>query len=278
LRELDGLAARSIVGTEVLGPQGRVEVSSMATQVAIPSLLAGQLRKESAFERPHLFSMARARGWNVAVGGWYIPYCRSFAQDLVHCYWDQMYTQATEEGRSFTDSLTMQERSLFETSLYSVFGQSVTGEKHAAEYQALLKFALKEEADDDAGLVYLHFNIPHAPYFYDAQTGDFDSQGSSLENYGDALMLVDKTIGQLVEHLDNKTVLILSADHPLRIAEQFTGVSDPRVPFVVHWPGQMQGFREDHEFSSIITSPLILDVLDGRVKNPQETLEILEAK
>ncbi len=56
-------------------------------------------------------------------------------------------------------------------------------------------------------------------------------------------MLVDKTIGQLVEQVDNKTVLILSADDPLRITELFTGVSDPRVPFVAHL--RARGFRED---------------------------------
>jgi hypothetical protein len=72
-------------------------------------------------------------------------------------------------------------------------------------------------------------------------------------------MLVDKTIGQLVEYVDNKTVLTMSADHPLRIAElsaRAVGRALARAVF--------QG-------------RFTLDVLDGRVRNPQETLEVLEA-
>jgi membrane-anchored protein YejM (alkaline phosphatase superfamily) len=215
---------------------------------------------------------------NVAIGGWYIPYCRFFAQDAFRCYWDQMYKQSAEAAPSFADAVRFQNRSLFETSMFSLFGQSVTAERHAAEYRSILDFALAEEADPDAGLIYIHFNIPHAPYFYDAKSGRFDAPGRGLAAYADALMLVDRTVEQLEGRLDSKTVLILSADHPLRVADQVDGVTDQHVPFIVHWPGQTKGLREDEEFSSLRTAPLILEILEGRVRTPEDAAQVLKSR
>lgn len=276
LPALDALVARSLVGGRVLGPQGRVAVGEMATQVAIPSLLAGEPRKADQLDRPNLFASAHERGWNVAIGGWYMPYCRAFAADSFRCYWDQMYLQSTTHGATLGEAIRIENRSLFETSMYSLFGQSLTSERHRDEYRKILEFAVEVERDASAGLVFLHFNVPHAPQFYDAATRRFDAPGRAIGvAYSDALRLVDQTVGTLVEHLDSKTVLILSADHPLRIAEQVDGISDPHVPFLIHWPGQRVGFREDREFSSIRTTPLILAILDGKVRSPEEAARFL---
>ena len=271
LPALDALVARSLVGTRVLGPQGRMPVGGMATQVAIPSLLAGEVRGADRFARPNLFALAHDRGWNVAVGGWYIPYCRTFASDVFRCYWDQMYTQANTYGESVTEAVGIQSRSLFETSMFSLLGQSLSSKRHAAEYRALLDFALGEASDAKAGLVFLHFNIPHAPYFYDAGSNRYNATGRTVATaYGDALMLVDQTVAKLEARLDSKTVLILSADHPLRVAEQVDGASDPHVPFLLHWPGQTRPLREPREFSSLRTAALILEILDGKVRTIEE--------
>ena len=177
-----------------------------------PRCWLGELRHADAFEQPNLFSRAHPRGWNIAIGGWYIPYCRLFAQYAFRCYWDQMYKQSAEGAPSFCGwSVRIQDRSLFETSMFSVFGQSVTAERHAAEYRSILDFALTEEVDPVAGLIYIHFNVPHVPYFYDAKSGRFDAPGRGVAAYRDALMLVDRTLEQLEKRLDSKTVLILSA-------------------------------------------------------------------
>jgi hypothetical protein len=273
---LDELASRSYMGTRVLAPQGRIPVTSMATQAAIPTLLAGALRGADSFAGPNVFSKAHARGWNVAIGGWYIPYCRLFAKETSRCYWDQMYRQSTEEAASFSGNVKLQNRSLFETQMFSLFGQSETSELHAAEYGAILEFAQKAESDPNNGLVYLHFNIPHAPYFYDAQSQRLDAAGRGMvAAYGDALMLVDRTVAKLEERLDPHTILILSADHPLRNAAQIDGVSDPRVPFLIHFPGQAQPVRDDMEFSAIKTASLVLGMLDGDVRTPEDADRLL---
>jgi len=277
LAALDQLAARSFIGTDVLGPESHTPVRQMATQVAIPSLLAGELRTANDLAAPNLISKVHARGWNVAIGGWYIPYCRLFAKDVFRCYWDQLYTQSTDQGASFGEALAIQNRSLFETALFSVFGQSLTSKRHASEYQAIRDFAGETMSDPSASLVFLHFNTPHAPYFYDAKSDRFDAPGRGISAYSDGLLLVDRTVAKLVGHLDTNTVLILSADHPLRNADLLDGATDPRVPFIVHFPGQRNSVREDHEFSSIVTASLILDILDGKVHTAEDLLEWLRS-
>jgi phosphopentomutase len=106
--------------------------------------------------------------------------------------------------------------------------------------------------------------VPHAPYFFNAAT------------YGDALKLVDKTIGSLAAHLDERTVLILSADHPLRLSGQVDGKTDPHVPFVLHWPGQTQQLRDESQFSSLATAPLIIEILEGRVNSAEDAMRYLD--
>ena len=276
LPALDELAARSLVGSRVLGPQGRLPVAQMATEVAIPSLLAGEVRKANDFAAPNLFSKVHSRGWNVAIGGWYIPYCRLFAAEAFRCYWDQMYTQSTAHGASLGEALTVQERSLFETSMFSVFGQSFTSERHAAEYRAIRDFALDVASDSSADLVFLHFNTPHAPYFYNAKANRFDASGRGISGYGDALVLVDRTVAELMKHLDSNTALLLSADHPLRIGDQVDGITDPHVPFIVHFPGQTNELRDEQEFSSLGTAPLIVEILSGTVRTAEEAAAFLD--
>jgi len=162
--------------------------------------------------------------------------------------------------------------------MFSVFGQPVTSKSHAAEFRALRDFALDAVSDPAASLVFLHFNAPHAPYFFDAKSGRFDAAGRGINGYPDALELVDQTVAQLVERLDSNSVLILSADHPLRNADQLDGATDPHVPFIVHFPGQTKPLREEQEFSSIRTAPLILQILDGKVRTPEDADEFLEAE
>jgi phosphopentomutase len=123
--------------------------------------------------------------------------------------------------------------------------------------------------------VFLHFNTPHAPYFYDAKADRFDASGRGISGYSDALELVDRTVAQLIKHLDSNTVLLLSADHPLRIADQVDGITDPHVPFIVHFPGQTDALRDEQEFSSLRTAPLILEILNGSVRTPQKAAEFL---
>lgn len=118
---IDNLGARSFTGSRALAVQaGRTPVGGMSTFISIPSLLYGRfiagavaedartMRIEFAPRGPGVFSAGdstvfgdgdsvfarvRARGWNAALAGWYLPFCRALGGQVTDCYWDTRYLQ-----------------------------------------------------------------------------------------------------------------------------------------------------------------------------------------
>ncbi len=148
-------------------------------------------------------------------------------------------------------------------------------ERHSAEYEALMAAARRYAADPSIGLAFIHFNIPHTPYFYSPNGGRSRRSGYSAALYDDALELVDRSVGDILATLngaglDSKTAIILSSDHPARFPTRIDGGRDPHVPFIVHLPGQAKGVVSTQEFSTIRTADLALAIADGEVKSPSD--------
>lgn len=285
LPAVNRLASMSFVGKRALAVEAGRPVRSMSTGISMPSLLyakrvvAEQIvdtaRMDLVFadgsrarfgEAPNYFSLARARGWNTAVGGWYLPYCRSFGAQVSSCYWDQMYDRADAAGPGFTEASWQETKLLAESSLFGPFGQRMTAFRHANEYKALADFALRTAADAGIGCALVHFNIPHGPYFYNAANGH--------TGYDATLPLLDRTVAEVLEALARsglagKTALILSADHPARFPTRIDGGEDVHVPFIVHLPGEQTGMTFDAEFSALATVPLALAIAAGEVATPE---------
>jgi hypothetical protein len=286
LPAIDRLAAVSFVATRALAPEaGGKPVRSMYTVVSMPSLLyakrvvseqivdAERLDLEFADgsrarfgEPPNFFSLAHSRGWNTGLGGWYLPYCRSFGSQVSSCYWDQLYDGSNAAGPGFAEAAWQETRLLAENSLFAPFGQRLTTIRHANEYRALADFARRTAADPDIGLALVHFNIPHVPYFY--------SNANGATSYDATLPLVDRTVAEVSMALaqsgqDGRTALILSADHPARFPTRVDGGQDPHVPFIVHLPGEKTGMAFDGEFSALSTAPLALALATGEVATPE---------
>lgn len=264
LPALDQLAAHSLVLSNAIAADGKIPVERMSTATAVPALLgtSRDLREPSLFHRLRL-----NEGANIGIAGWYLPYCRAFASDVVDCYWDQIYRQATAVEAPVARIAVWQLRSLFETGAYSLFGRSISAERHAAEYQAILHRARRMVADRALDLVFLHFNIPHAPFVYDAKTGSFAGRRQGfVSGYADALVLVDRTVADLLPRLEpQRTVLILSSDHPMRSSVRLDGKADSRVPLLVHFPGQTDGAVCEREISARVAGPLVQNIIGGRV-------------
>jgi hypothetical protein len=283
---LDNLADHSFTATHALAPEaGRVPVPQMATSDALPFLLYGKPVVSSSSEDDgttrlffadgstifgggeSIFAQVRALGWNSAVAGWYLPYCRDFGAQLTDCYWDVRYDQRFSASQSVPGAAWDETRMLFETSMVSAFGPSLVLVRHAAEYQTLLAAAERYAADPSIGLAFVHFNIPHSPYFYNQKVGRFGHYGYSIDRYNDSLQRVDQTIGEILSSLktaglDSKTAIILSSDHPERNLTE-----DPHVPFIVHLPGETEGVFAPQEFSTVMTADLALAIARGNVKS-----------
>jgi hypothetical protein len=293
---LDILADRSFVASRALAGEAGMPVSGMATAIAIPSLLYGKRALGSAdadpgtrsilfagSEEPTAFgsgdsilARVRSEGWNLAIAGWYLPYCRVFAAQATDCYWDERYDQASSASPRPLEAAVDETRMLFETEMYSPFGRSLVDARHFAEYQALLAAARRYAADPSIGVAFIHFNIPHAPYFYNPEIGRFGRRGYPDDLYADALRWVDRSVGDILSalrrsDLDSKTAIIISSDHPARLIQTL----DPHVPFIVHLPGETAGMPSSLEFSALGTANLVMAIARGDVRSPAEIEKFL---
>lgn len=291
---LDSLAARSFTATHAVAVQSGIPVPEMATTDAIPSMLYGvplarsgiadassrfivfDGGKSTVFGAGNsLFARVHSQGWNVAAAGWYLPYCRVFGSQLSDCYWDVMYEQRSSPSPTFPQAAIDETRMLFETQMLSVFGPSLVNLRHQAEYEALLAAAERYAADPSIGLAFVHFNVPHVPYFYDPKVGRLGHYGYSEALYNRALEWVDSSVGEILSTLhrsglDSKTAIILTSDHPLRNA-----TPDPYVPFIVHLPNETAGMTFTQEFSTLRTVDLALGITSGGVKSVSDVMAAL---
>jgi hypothetical protein len=281
------LEGSSFAASRALAAQAGVPVPDMATTAAIPSLLYGLKVKAEKIENPwtqHLlfenetqavlggsesiFARFRKLGWNAAVAGWYLPYCRVFAAQLTGCYWDVRYDAATSGGPGFFEAAANATRMLFETSGHSLFGQPLVLERHLAEYQTLIAAGKREAADPSLGLAYVHFNVPHPPLF--------DGNGGPGDPYLRELAWVDGAVRELLEALrqsglESKTALILTSDHPARLVPR----TDPHVPLMVHFPGEERPMVLDEEITVLRTGSLALAIARGDVRGPEDAARFL---
>jgi len=168
---------------------------------------------------------------------------------------------------------------LFETSAFSPFGPALVDVRHFEEYQALMTAGRRYAADPSIGLAFIHLNVPHTPYFYDPKIGPSFRYGNAGALYSEALGWVDRSVGDILSAvkaagLDSKTAVIISSDHPFRYSVN----QDPSVPFIVHLPGNEAGVEYAPEFSTVVTSDLVLAIAGGDVKSPADVADFMRSK
>lgn len=281
LPALDRLQGESFYAANALPPADR-------TIVSMPSLIEGRAVRSSTpidsntmlleykdggkqrfGDEPNLFSEVRRAGMNAAVYGWYLPYCRVFAQYLSDCWWQEIDAVWNSGGTTFTTALLTQPRALFETPIFSPFGQSLTVKKHRHTYEELMQRSERIAMNPKVQFTLLHFSIPHPSYFYDRRSGEM-TRANSPAGYPDSLALVDKTFATLRDDMEragtwNSTTIVLSSDHFYRTSPLINGVRDRRVPFLVHFPGQSAGLSYTTAFNTLLTHDLILSLLHSEV-------------
>jgi arylsulfatase A-like enzyme len=151
----------------------------------------------------------------------------------------------------------------------------------ARSCQEFLEKAKAEASNPAMGFVFLHAPIPHAPHAYDRHTGKFDGKNNPLGGYPDSLALMDRALSEIRQEMEKsgqweRTALIASSDHPYRTSEAFDGKSDPRIPFLLKFPGETKAVTYTGQFNTIVTADLVLSILRGQVSNVAEALAWLE--
>jgi hypothetical protein len=234
-------------------------------------------------EQPNVFQKARQSGFNTAVVGWFHPYCRVINSGLVACDWWQMAMQYNSMGETIGELMPNQARSLFETTLFSAFGQSLSTQQHVRTYHQMLARARQAVVDRNLGLTLIHLPVPHAPHAYDRSTGQFTRRNSPIEAYVDSLALVDRTVADLRRTMEQAgmwdgTTVLISSDHGYRGAEVLDGKKDSRIPFILKLAGQKQGRDYSPEFNTIVTSDLLLSILRGELQTPEAVSSWLDGR
>jgi len=283
LPEVDRLRQETLFASNAYPP-------GPATPISIPGYVTGKLVKDVAYGGPRtlilrfrntqpmvpldpnstVFHKVRAMGLNAAVVGWFHPYCRLFQDDLVSCDWWELAMQHNSMGRTFTDAFWGEPRSLFETTLLSPFGQSLSLKHHAATHDVILSEAKQIADNPQYEFTYVHLPTPHAPFPYNRRTGRFDLANTVVKGYIDSLALLDRTLGELRQsmesaHLWDDTTVLITTDHSYRQAGELHGKFDPRIPFLLKLAGQHQGLAYDRPFNAILDQELLLAVLNNQV-------------
>ncbi len=303
--EVDRLRTESLFATAARSP-------AMDTATSLPSLITGRrleavsresgsgmaiepVGSRSADAAPwddssSVFYAARKSGFDVGLVGWYLPYCRTMNSVLSECAWCTLPVQANSAGNSFLagflgtgfwGKVAGQSVSLLETDSLSPFGQSSSTRRKVQDYLELLAASKKDVADPGLGLVFLHLPVPHAPHAYDRFTGRLDGANRSIAGYVDSLALMDRTLGELRAAMErhgvwDHTVLLIGADHPFRSSKALDGKSDPRVPFLLRFPGRPTAGVCGAEFDTIVSASLVYSILRGSVSTLADASNYIE--
>jgi arylsulfatase A-like enzyme len=289
--EFDKLRGSALYATAAYSP-------TSGTLSALPSLITGKLVASARpvgpgdlrimyadpgdtnevrwSEEPNVFSRARALGIDSALIGWYHPYCRELTRDLTSCWWTAMPFQADSVGRTTTEAVPKYLRSLFETSLLSPFGQSLSTREAAERFQALFAEARRAVANPSFGLVFLHLQVPHAPHAYSRHNRDFTLSNAPVTGYLDSLALADIALGELRHAMEesslwDSTTVLVSSDHSYRTAVSlFNHKIDRRVPFLLKMSGQNSGQVYTQKFNTVVSADLVLSILRNEVTSLEE--------
>jgi hypothetical protein len=291
--ELQRLGREALVADQALPP-------GPETPISIPAYFTGRLVQAVEYDgarelqirfqgaagyapwsrQPSVFSRARKLGFNTALVDWFHPSCRILS-GLTSCEWWEMPLQFNSTGHTFGQRMVGQTRSLFETTLFSAFGQSLSARQQVETYGEILDRGLAVANDPTYGFSFIHLPIPHAPHAYDRRTGEFTLKNSPIWGYFDSLALLDRTLGSIRRSMESagtwdRTTVLITSDHPYREAEAIDGKSDPRIPYLLKLAFQKDRYAYGQRFNTVLTHDLVLSILRGEVSNPQGVADWLD--
>jgi hypothetical protein len=240
-----------------------------------------------------IFTVARTRGFNVGVVGWFLPYCRLIPECTL-CSWHSgmgIAARLQYEDPSSMTALMMQNFVVQakEIPLSYRLGLDLDlplhQRLHGETYRQVRDDMLGAITDRRLNLLFVHISVPHGPMIYD-EAEDKISTGPHL-TYGGNLRLVDRTLAdirQTLEHagLWDTTTLLLTADHPLRVNYYQPRFIPPgatqhsNVPYLLKMAGQKKGITYNQEMQEVVTKELLLAILGKQVTTPEQAAAWLD--
>jgi len=290
LPEFDHFRRQSIFASQAYPPGETTAISMPAlitgkhvakTDPVSPSRImitfTGSPEPVSWSSQPTLFSEARAAGFNSAVVGWHIPYCRVIGESLTSCAWQESGPTTLSEGmfstvESLVDTIPLSSVLEFRLGIR----QMLDRRNHLKLYTGILESAKRAVVDPDLQLILAHLSVPHPPGIYNRHKDEFQRDGGS--SYLDNLHLADRVLGELRRAMEDAqiwedSVVLVTSDHGLRTEtwrgtyawasedETLPSQTDHRVPFMLKLTGQEHSLEYNAEFNTILTHDLLLALL-----------------
>lgn len=202
-----------------------------------------------------IFSEVRKLGGNSGVAGQY-PYQRILPNDSV-IYYNYLYSMRSDDLNSVSLTQKMINQYL------DIFPNIVSNKQFLAMYSAILKDSISLSTNPQLHMVFVHYPYPHLPNVFNIKRNNIELMSLDPRNYFGNLVLADRTLGQVRKSMEqngvwDRTMVIVTSDHWLRVAKDFDGKEDHRVPFMVKLPGQTSGYVYRKKFNTIVTKSLVL--------------------
>jgi hypothetical protein len=272
---------------------GAAEAPELETSRSIPALLAGvgvveahaddagdyRVKLEdrptaaSLVQLPHIFRWLADGSHRAGAAGWYFPYCDLFGGSLAACYSMPFGNDLRHNGglasltaRSLELALPIRVRTIFDVAPDS--------DSHRIVFDRLMNAAVQYVADPQLDFVFLHLPIPHLPIIYDRATGKLGGAAFGL-TYDDNLALLDRTVAALEQSIRSTdlwdgTAVLLTSDHWLRSVSHRPEDLRNRVPFLLKLPGQNAPACVGPKFNTVITSKLLMSIMEGSIRTPEQ--------
>lgn len=285
LPELDKLLQTSLSANNAYSP-------GLETAVSIPALLTGHVLKmtktigagvmeltgidgtsSTLQTQSTIFADMHNRGQKTALFGWYFPYSRLFSGiDIVRDYPRGLYQGSAQ----LSEIVALQLRTLVESVYFSPFGDSLVISNHILMTKSINDDVTRYlKTDQSRGFAFMHYPVPHSPNIYNRYTLEFGPNRNVKEGYLDNLALVDVLLGKIRRAMEesgnwDKSLVVVSSDHHLRLDAYDGFINERRVPFIVKLPHQSKGLIVNSRFETVRTRDLILEIVDGKLKTPED--------
>lgn len=247
----------------------------------------------------NVFDQARELGLDTAVVGWAHPYSRVLNRSFTESYWIAGWMPSGMEEAFEPQPLpqAMWYRVKLQIAAIPLLGHFpgmfpgiYPRQEKAARFLYLMDRAREVVSDPGIGLALIHLPIPHPPAIYSRAKQSIAAVGSI--GYLDSVQQADGALESLqsaIEHagLEDRTAILLSADHGWRTnlwrgtaewtadEEAASHQDTSGVPFLLKLPRQTSGAVYNSPFNTVITSRLLIDILEGRLSAAAEVPDFI---
>lgn len=285
---IDRLAAESFWALNAVSPtpgtltsvvsmmSGRLVVDSARTERDFNIQFKGEAGGAPWSTRESVFSDAKSAGKRSAVlmhDTQAHPYCR-----ILHAQLDACWEEGWWTGEKITALARIDDFLMTTVDLVSRYQDPKTAfdVPHVKEYfDRFREQVVATVCDLRFDLVYVHWMLPHSPFFYDRFKDAFTPAvwGPYERRYSDNLVLTDRTIGEIFAAFrkcgaQDNTTYILTADH---------GQAGNQWPvFMAKLPGEREGLPFTETAELVKMRALVNGILRGRIEDYQDIRAVFE--